>query len=140
MLRKSKSSLMMLSTLGFVGLLFSGCVIEEGSEVGFSRADVEVRWTIEGVDSASLCSAYGIQTWIVELQGPESRTVVLDCVDNYWSSENDFLVLDEGFYTVRITALDPFDNELASVATTTDFYDLGYVDILSIDFLSRDFL
>lgn len=144
MFKQSTLRVLLVFALATTAAFTSGCVIEEGAlpdvYVGVSRADVEVRWTIDGVDSAALCSVYGIQTWILEVQGPESRDVVLSCSDHYWSSENDLLLLDEGIYTVRITALDAYDNEIASVATVTEFFDLGYVDVLNIELSYLDFI
>jgi hypothetical protein len=126
------------SLLVGIGFLASGCYLEVQDEEIF-LADLQVDWTIQGSDAASLCSAYGVDYWLVEVDGPESRTVELDCHVHFWSSENDLLALNEGSYTVRVTALDAFRLPVASQWTSTSLYDTGYLNRLSFNFLPSDF-
>lgn len=140
-LKKKLSTLAILSALVAAAVASSGCMIEvneEGLPVS-GLADMEVRWTIDGVDSASLCSVHGVNSWLVELRGPESRDVVLDCRDNYWTTENDLLMLEEGFYDVRVVALDRNGYELARRSTTVDLFDRGYVEMVRLDFRAGQF-
>lgn len=125
-----------------VGILASGCyweVHDEGPVGSVYLADLEVDWTIQGSDAASLCSAYGVDYWLVELDGPESRSVELDCHVHFWSTENDLLALSEGSYTIRVTALDSYRLPVASQWTSTSLYDAGYLQRLSFNFLPSDF-
>ncbi len=115
----------------------SGCILQAETDMGttpFGLADLEVRWTIAGRDNASLCSAYGIDSWIVELRGVESRDVVLDCRNNYWTTENDLLLLQEGFYNVPVIALDTAGYEISRLNTSVNLFDQGYVDLVDLDF------
>ncbi|MCK5799629.1 MAG: hypothetical protein KAI47_20705 [Deltaproteobacteria bacterium] len=115
----------------------SGCILQTDMGTGssaFGLADLEVRWTIAGRDSASLCSAYGIDSWVVELRGAESRDVVLDCRNNYWTTENDLLLLQEGFYNVHVIALDTTGYEISRLNTSVNLIDQGYVDLVDLDF------
>lgn len=100
---------------------------------------MEVRWTIGGVDAASLCETHGVKTWVVELHGPEYRDVVVDCRANYWTTENDLLMLSQGVYEVHVIALDKADVEIARLETPFDLYDSGRVEVLHFDFSPAQF-
>ena len=139
---KKLRTLAILTALVGAAAMSAGCMIEvdeNGAPIGSHLADLEVRWSINGADRAALCSMYGINEWLVELRGPETRDVVLDCRDNYWTTENDLLLLREGFYDVRVVALDSGGFELARRQTTVDLFDRGYVDVLRLDFRSSQF-
>jgi hypothetical protein len=140
-LSKKLRTLAILSALVAAAAASSGCMIEvtdDGLPVS-GLADLEVRWTIDSVDSANLCSVYGVRSWLIELRGPESRDVVLDCKDNYWTTENDLLMLEEGFYDVRVVALDRNGYELARRSTSIDLFDRGYVEVVRLDFRNGQF-
>lgn len=130
-------SIVVMMTLG-IAVTASGCVIAIDDDL-FRSADLEVTWTINGSDSASLCGVYGVDSWMLEVRGPESRNVVLDCRDNYWSSENDLLSLPEGSYDVRLTALDHGDRQIGKLATSLYLWDDGHVEHLSLDLIDSDF-
>jgi hypothetical protein len=125
-------SLLAVITLGIA--MTSGCVIAVDENGPFNNlVDLEVSWTINGSDSASLCGVYGVNTWLLEVRGPESRNVVLDCRDNYWSSENDLLLLPEGSYDVRLTALDGGSAQSGSMQTSLYLWDDGRIERLHLD-------
>lgn len=140
------SSVGMLSLMLVAGLALSGCYIELDEEVfddgtTYSYlANMRVDWSIHGSSSASLCSMYGIDTWRIEVRGPESRTVDLDCRADFWSSENDLLAIEEGTYTVRVRALDDWGYQLAVLSTSLYLHDDGYVENLAFEFDVSDFV
>jgi hypothetical protein len=142
---KHTRRLLVASILAGLALTAGACVIDGeylyvDDGPGSSYADLEVRWTIHGAESATLCSNYDIKTWIVEIRGPESRDAVVDCRNHYWSSENDFLMLREGDYTVRVTALDANDRELGSLSSYRYLYDQGSVELLQMNFIATNLL
>ena len=121
-----------------------GCYVEvedhgPGPSPAPFLADLQVDWRIQGSQSANYCSAYDIASWIVEVNGPEYRESVIDCRAHWWSSENDFLSLSEGTYTVTVTAVDPLGYTLAKQSSVVDLLDLGYTDQLTFQFYASDF-
>lgn len=139
-LRNKLRTLALLTALFGAAAFASGCIVEaDPGPFGSRLADMEVQWTIAGVDAASLCDAHGVKTWIVELRGPEHRDVVIDCRANYWTTENDLLMLSQGFYDVRVIALDSADVEIARLETPFDLFDSGRVEVLHFDFSPAQF-
>ena len=102
-------------------------------------ADLEVGWLVEGSEDATWCDALYIDQWIVRINGPEVRDVVLDCSRNYWTSENDFLALEEGSYLVTVKAIDFEGYELTTASTRIDLIDTGDLQTVTIDLAEREF-
>jgi hypothetical protein len=141
MKRRSKALLAMVAVFA-LGLSITGCYVETTGpyhEPGVYLGDLEVKWRIDGSQAAGHCDAYGIDRWVVEVRGPESRSVVLDCRQNWWSSESDFLAMYEGRYSVTVTALDALGDTLAVQSGTVDLVDDGYVQDLTFQFYPFDF-
>jgi hypothetical protein len=103
------------------------------------RADLEVDWSIDGSTSPALCDAYDIDFWVIEVRGPESFDVDVDCRAHYWTSESDLHDLLVGTYTVRVRALDPLGRTLAVQQARLTILDDGVIDVLELLFLPRDF-
>lgn len=122
-----------------VGL--SGCHLEMGIDDPwyYDVADLEVNWSIDGSTRTSLCEQFGVDSWELQLRGPEPRVVNVDCKRHYWSSENDLLSLENGRYTVHLSARDSAGREIALkthdvVLSTPD----AYVE-LDLAFSAQDF-
>jgi hypothetical protein len=115
-----------------------GCDLDDDPDALF-LADARVEWTIEGSTAPALCSAYGIEDWIIEVRGPDSFDVVVDCRADFWTSGTALFDLLEGFYTIRVRAVDAFDVTLAVIATDIELIDDGFVDELEFTFLPEDF-
>ena len=150
MTRRANTTFAALSALVALSLAATGCLVTVDDELtpGIAvhvdidarplLADLQVDWTIDGSDAPALCSIYGVQRWEVTLHGPEIRQTMVDCRDNWWSSENDFTALRAGEYRVTVRALDGYDNLVASVATSVGLYDSA-PERLKIDFDSGAF-
>lgn len=121
----------------------SGCIVEVHEDDvlvgGPYYADLEVGWLVESSDDASWCDALYIDQWIVRINGPEVRDVVLDCSRNYWTSENDFLALEEGSYLITVKAVDFEGYELTTASTRINLIDNGDLQTVTIDFEEREF-
>lgn len=121
----------------------SGCLVEVHEDGPFVDgpyyADLEVDWLVEGSDDASWCDALYIDKWVVRINGPEVRDLVLDCSRNYWTSENDFLALEEGSYRVTVKAMDFEGFELTTARTNIDLIDTGDLQTITFDFEEREF-
>lgn len=132
--------------IGLFGLLVafsvlgSGCYLEiEGEPLTVYVADVEVSWKLQGTQAPTLCSVYGVDHWVVEARGPESRDSFIDCRTNYWSTEQDLFALAEGLYSIRVRAFDAHNRLRAERGMTLDLLDRGYVEKLTVDFMAPDF-
>lgn len=123
--------------------LFTGCVILDEEPLpdapGYYLADLEVNWTVDGSSATSLCDRYGIQSWLVTVNGPEKRTVEVECRIHYWSSESDLYSLTEGKYDVTVTGVDGSGHHISTISTALDLYDDGPLNILDFDFQDSDF-
>jgi len=130
-------------TAALLGLgALAGCVVVEEDPYGpapIYLADLQVDWRILGSQSADYCDAFGIQSWIVEVRGPESRDVVVDCRAHYWSSENDLLSMFEGHYDITVRAVDRYGYTVALQGSRLDLLADGYLRQLSFEFRSHDF-
>jgi hypothetical protein len=138
----STKSLTLWGALVFGLTLSSGCYLEvtdNGQPIDTYLADLQVNWTIDGVDAASLCGTYGISRWRVTVSGPDSRSVILDCRSQNWSTESDLFGLAEGHYSIAVTAEDLSLRSLATVSTTFDLMDQGRVESVQIAFYGNDF-
>lgn len=148
MTRKTKSNLtrsVLLATLALGTLaLAGGCYVETTDDPyydgpGVYLADLEVKWRIQGSQSPGYCDSYGISKWIVSVRGPESRDVVIDCRDNWWTTENDLLSMYEGTYSVTVEAEDAYGYVVAGQSTSVHLVDSGYIDVLTLEFYPYDF-
>lgn len=132
-------ALSMMVVAALCGVATTGCVVVDGT----TTADMEVGWTIDRVDAASLCDVYGIESWVVEVRGPESIDVPVDCRAEDWVTGNALYDILEGAYTVDVVALDAGGFELASIGTTVDLLfdgSLNTVDkSIDVDFTDSDF-
>jgi hypothetical protein len=79
--------------------------------------DMEVRWNVNGSQSSSACSTYGVATWRVSASGPEIRTLPAITCGVAWSTGTTFYDLEEGTYKVTVDAIDASG---ATLATATD--------------------
>lgn len=113
-------------------LLLSGC----NNFYSFTT-DVEVYWSIDGSDAAQLCNFYDIGSWEVSIDGPEFRSFAIDCTD-LWDSADDFYNLDEGTYSVQVTAVDPFGVPIVTGEVVDTFFE-GRIEVVDIDFTDADF-
>jgi len=132
-----------LSTLA-LGLftLGTGCLIIDDSAhpaPSYELVDLRVEWNIAGLRSPDLCSDYSVDRWIVEVRGPESRDVVLDCRLYSWSTENDLTLLPAGSYSVRVRALDGYGLERAIQGASVDLLPNGALTQMMVDFYGADF-
>jgi hypothetical protein len=137
-----RTRLALFSALLLAVGLAAGCVVDvddHGHGPGVFLADLQVDWRIQGSQSTSFCDAYGIDHWIVRVNGPEVREAVVDCRAHYWSSENDFLALTEGSYDISVKAIGPAGYVLARQDTFVEVLDLGYTDVLTFQFRGSDF-
>lgn len=115
--------------------LVAGCgLVDESFD-----ADLEVTWSIDGSTAPALCNAYGIDTWVIEVRGPEDLDVELDCRVHYWDSGSDLYNLREGTYTIGVVALDRFGVVLTAAESQITIFDDGVVDVLDFAFRSSDF-
>jgi hypothetical protein len=143
-LRTSRSHVA-LAAIAFLGAgLSAACVLEVDPEGPlFSNdsrtADLYVTWMLEGADEPSLCDSYGIETWTVELRGPESRDVTVDCRLDTWSTEVDLYNLYEGNYTVTLRAFSAGGVQLAAGTGSLGVFDTGLVNNLVLRLYSTDF-
>ncbi len=124
--------------------LVSGCYLEldpYGPEDPYweDRIDLKVDWSYQGSDSPSWCDALNVDRWVVELRGPESRNVVVNCHKDFWSSENDLLSMDPGHYTVRVKAMDHHDHMVAARTVAVDLSDPAFMENVDINFNAADF-
>ena len=103
------------------------------------RIDLKVDWSYQGSDSPSWCEALNVDRWVVELRGPESRNVVVNCHKDFWSSENDLLSVETGHYTVRIKALDDAGHMVASRTMAVDLLDSAFLEKVTVNFNAQDF-
>lgn len=134
---------LLVALLAGLALAASGCVLEVGPEddpyYGDYVADLEVDWSISGSSAAALCDAYGIERWRVLVDGPEPRTVTLDCRADWWSTEGGLYSLSEGTYAVEVQAVSPGGHMLVSEQTSLELYDDGYIQSLHFKFYPSDF-
>jgi hypothetical protein len=142
-MKRMSRTLFALTAALVLGLFVTGCYVETTDphyhEPGVYLGDLEVSWRVEGSQAVSLCDAYGIDSWDVEVRGPESRDVSVDCRQNWWSSESDLLAMYEGRYTVTVRARDLLGRALAGQSTTVDVVDDGFVKSLTFQFYPFDF-
>ena len=119
----------------------AGCYVDVDDEYDAVSylADLEVTWRIAGSQSAGYCDSYGIDHWIVEVRGPESRDVVVDCRANYWSSENDLIALVEGYYEITVVAADALGHALAIQSTHIDLFAEPFLQNVGFQFYAYDF-
>ena len=113
-----------------------GLGVDVDVDVQPALADLEVSWTIDRGDSATLCSIYGVDRWRVTIYGPESRDSVLDCRANWWSTEADLYGLPHGDYRLTITGLDRDGMIRGSLSTPVYLYGLG-LERVQVDFDGR---
>lgn len=110
MLHRSHKKSSVFAAFSLMALLLAaqGCYLDLDVDDPFyvPVTDLRVHWTVEGSDAPALCGVFGVDRWQVHLTGPERRTVEVDCVQHYWSSENDLLALPTGVYTVELSGLD----------------------------------
>ncbi|MBK8480987.1 MAG: hypothetical protein IPL40_07400 [Proteobacteria bacterium] len=123
----------------------TGCIVESDGPVITDRggpylADLEVNWTLLGSDAPSRCAAYDIDRWVIHASGPEERETVLGCVEDDWTTANDFFGLPEGSYELTLTGIDDFDVAVVETGVRTPLVDDGRTLVLDIDLLSEDFL
>ena len=84
----------------------------------------DLYWSVKGSQEGSVCEAYGISYWIIEMNGNGTQQQRLDCIaaNDHWSWR--FLIgrepLYPGRYTVTVTAFDALDRPLASQAAEVD--------------------
>lgn len=135
--------------LALVALLLAtaatGCIVESDGPVidrrsGPYLADLEVNWTLLGSDAPSSCVAYGIDRWVIHAEGPEQRETVLSCIDDDWTTANDFFGLTEGTYDLTLTGIDDLDQAVVETSLRTPLVDDGRTLVIDIDLLSDDFL
>jgi hypothetical protein len=124
-----------------VGSLFvvSGCWLGLDIDDPYYRplGDMEVSWSIEGSQSPVLCDVFGVRIWVLEVDGPEHRSVVLRCHGDFWSSENDLASLEVGHYRVQVRAEDEHNQPRAQLEAEVHL-DEGFRE-LNINFLPQDF-
>jgi hypothetical protein len=81
-------------------------------------------WSVEGDQGPSVCEAYGIERWLIDLNGNGRRRQRIDCRkarDWDWrfylnQQQHGSETLYPGRYTVTLVALDASDQELARVS------------------------
>lgn len=130
--------------LALVGtLLTTGCFLEIDPSVydytDDSYSSLKVDWTIDGSSSTSLCSYYGIDKWFVEVQGPSTRSIYVDCRYDSWVSSHYSGALTSGYYTVSVTALDDNARPIATYTSGLNLYRYADGERLSFDFTDVDF-
>ena len=125
-----------------LALTIPACIIVDddpgGPGPGIAIADLQVTFTIDGSSDASLCSVYGIDHWIVETSGPETRTSHIDCFTHFWSTENDFMGIEEGSYLITVQAFDAANYQKGTMSTSLDLVDIGTTDKVHLDFAGAD--
>lgn len=138
--------LALLCGIALLASVSTGCVVEvDGDPIIdsvfiYDRADMEVRWSINRSTDPTWCDDLGIETWLVEVSGPDARDVYVDCRADYWNTGSSLYGLDEGDYRVRLTALDFDDVAIMSAgARVNDVYDDGGVDLVDMRLDERDF-
>ena len=95
-------------------ITFGGCE----DDVDPPAYTFDLYWSVEGSQKGSVCEAYGISYWIIEMNGNGTQQQRLDCIAaaDDWSWR--FLIgrepLYPGRYTVTVTAFDALDRPLAS--------------------------
>jgi len=67
--------------------------------------DMEVYWTIDGSDAASLCTTYNIGSWHVLADGPNRVSVDVDCQGG-WNTGQFLWNVEEGYYDVTVEAIE----------------------------------
>jgi hypothetical protein len=143
----STTTMMLTMTM----LAAAGCVIEvdpDHSTISASPAppsypllaDLEVRWSVSGDQGAALCGYYGVGRWIVEVRGPESRDVVVDCWSARWTTGTDLHLLAEGRYTVTLRGLHDSGVQMAARSTSLSLYGDGLVTDVAFTLVPADFL
>lgn len=79
-----------------------GLLMATGCQLAIEQ-ELLIRWTIDGDDSASLCTDYQIATWRVEAEGPNLVSATIDCELDRWQA---LRVVEEGSYDITVTARD----------------------------------
>lgn len=133
-MRKSSSWALILVAAMICG---SGCIVQD--DVG---EDLVVEWRLEGSTNASLCTTYGIDRWVVSVNGPVSDSRSFPC-GSAWDSGAAFAAANAlvvGGYTVTVTAEDATSALLATKSNPVSIgTDLGGVERLTFVFLASDF-
>lgn len=134
-----RSALILTAVLALV--MASGCYLEMDPHDPYyeSHVDLQVDWNYQGQDSASVCDVLGVDSWVVELRGPESRNVSASCKGDFWSSENDLFSLEPGHYTVRVKAMNDQGHEVASRQLSADLSAVDGFEQMMVNFRLSDF-
>jgi|GEM_PF-2652401 hypothetical protein len=140
MFRKSLS----LFALALVGTMLStGCLLEiDPYAYDYDTGDTEslkINWTIDGSSSASLCNYYGVDKWKVEVEGPSTRSIYVDCRYDNWASSHYIGGMVSGYYTVSVTALDENYAAITTYTSGLNLYRYGDAERLDFDFADVDF-
>jgi len=100
--------------------------------------DLEVNWTLSG----GSCSSYGIYQWMVTASGPEQFSRSYSCVDSASGQTTgpDFHLLDEGYYTITVSAVSSSGATLATQAKNISVMSTaGLPYTLAFGFTASDF-
>jgi hypothetical protein len=123
----------LLAPLAVAAMLFGlgACHIE-------LLGDLEVAWTYDGVQDTTACTTHGIDTWRVELRGPEPLSWEQPCGTKPWDTDVGLYDIIEGTYSVTVLALDANGMELASrLQSGVDVIGIG--PRITLDFTATDF-
>ena len=130
--------------LGALALTVQACDVRPRNEVIIEEAieDLVVEWSIDGEMGDALCDEFGISSWRVVVEGPESDDLDYPCGE--WDSGPDFVAeqaLPVGMYNIVIEAYDgdQLITQLALPNQRVSDRDSQSPDVISIDFPSADF-
>lgn len=104
--------------------------------------DLQVRWSIDGVESPSKCTEYGVANWKIVLYELPGRVKVdeITAACGTWDTGNLYYNTDEGEYAVDVVALDGAGNELAAKSKEFLLVDDGEtIWTVTLDFTAADF-
>lgn len=130
--------------LAALPLLATGCTSNEcdGPDCGGPGvlvADMEVEWSIDGSLASTECDYFGIDHWVVTVDGPEPRQVVADCYDDPWDTGTGLYAIEEGLYNIDIAAVDIDGYDVGGASASIDLIDEGGVEIVSVVLYPEDF-
>jgi len=121
--------------IGLLARLAVAVMLITPSCVVVHTEDLELAWRVDGSDSPSHCSEFGIDTWLIDVVGPETASIDSPCGDP-WDSGTILHNLEGGLYAVTIRAVDADGTAIGRSELDVDLRGASGVVNVTIELLS----
>jgi hypothetical protein len=121
-----------------IGLIVEGCYLEVEEPLHVQNplieVDLDLSWRISGAESSTLCASYGIDYWVLEVEG--QSVAPIDCETSPWQQ---MVKVFERRNRIAIRAFNQFQQEIASQSTMLNVHASDFITHLQLEFYSSDF-